>query len=68
MADTAKPWLVDDMLWTLVQPLLPVRARRAHHPGRRPLDDRLVLQGSCSSCAQGSGGSICHRTSGLAAG
>lgn len=44
MADTAKPWLVDDSLWALVEPLLPVRPRRAR-PGRRPLNDRLVLQG-----------------------
>src|SRR5438046_10316992 len=41
----AKPWLVDDALWDLVEPLLPARPRRARYPGRRPLDDRLVLQG-----------------------
>ena len=40
-----KPWLVDDALWAVVQPLLPLRPRRARSPGRRPLDDRLVLQG-----------------------
>jgi transposase len=40
-----KPWLVDDPLWAVVQPLLPLRPRRARNPGRRPLDDRLVLQG-----------------------
>jgi transposase len=29
MTDTGKPWLVDDALWALVEPLLPVRPRRA---------------------------------------
>jgi transposase len=29
MMDTGKPWLVDDALWALVEPLLPVRPRRA---------------------------------------
>ena len=41
----AKPWLVDDQLWELIEPLLPRRERRFRYPGRRPLDDRLVLQG-----------------------
>ena len=45
MTDRAKPWLVDETLWALLEPWLPVRPRRARHPGRRPLDDRLVLQG-----------------------
>jgi transposase len=45
MTGTAKPWQVDDLLWALVEPLLPVRPRRTRHPGRRPLDERLVLQG-----------------------
>jgi Putative transposase of IS4/5 family (DUF4096) len=45
MTDTTKPWLVEDGLWALVEPLLPVRSRRARHPRRRALDDRLVLQG-----------------------
>jgi transposase len=45
MTHAARPWLVDDALWALVEPLLPVRPRRTRHPGRRPLDDRLVLQG-----------------------
>src|SRR4051794_10901851 len=40
-----KPWLVDDELWALVEPLLPVVRRRFRYPGRRRLDDRLVLQG-----------------------
>src|SRR6478672_4463915 len=37
--------LVDDALWEIVQPLLPVKRRRKVHPGRKPLDDRRVLTG-----------------------
>jgi transposase len=37
--------LVDDELWEIIQPLLPVRQRRKTHPGRKPLDDRRVLTG-----------------------
>ncbi len=44
-ASRRKPWIVDDELWALVAPLLPARPRRFRYPGRRPLDDRLVLQG-----------------------
>jgi len=40
-----KPWLVDDELWTLIEALLPAQPRRFRYPGRRRLDDRLVLQG-----------------------
>ena len=36
--------LLDDELWRLVEPLLPVR-RRFHHPGRKRLDDRRTLAG-----------------------
>ncbi len=39
------PWIVSDGLWERVGPLLPERRRRFRYPGRRPLDDRLVLQG-----------------------
>src|SRR3954451_23856208 len=45
MASRAKPWIVDDGLWALIEPLLPWRERRFRYPGRRRLDDRLVLQG-----------------------
>jgi transposase len=41
----SKPWLVDDGLWELVEPLLPVPPRRFRNPGRRRLPDRLCLQG-----------------------
>ena len=41
----AKPWEVPDGLWERIEPLLPRRRRRFRYPGRRPLDDRLVLQG-----------------------
>ena len=40
----AKPWMVPDGLWERIEPLLPVRQRRFRYPGRRPLDDRQVLQ------------------------
>lgn len=41
----AKP-LLDDALWAVVKPLLPKpKARRKRYPGRRPVDDRTVLQG-----------------------
>ena len=36
---------VSDELWAHIQPLLPVRARRARWPGRLPLDDRACLNG-----------------------
>ena len=41
----AKPWLVDEELWAMIEPLLPAQPRRFRYPGRRRLDDRLVLQG-----------------------
>ena len=41
----AKPWVEDDQPWALIEPLLPVPLRRFRYPGRRRLDDRLVLQG-----------------------
>ena len=41
----AKP-LVDDVLWDIIQPLLPPpKPRRRRYPGRRPLDDRATLTG-----------------------
>ena len=39
------PWVISDRLWERVEPLLPRKQRRFRYPGRRPLDDRLVLQG-----------------------
>jgi transposase len=41
----AKPWEVSDRSWLRIEPVLPQRSRRFRYPGRRPLDDRLVLQG-----------------------
>jgi transposase len=41
----AKPWEVSGGLWERIEPLLPARRRRFRYPGRKPLDDRLVLQG-----------------------
>ena len=37
--------LLDDERWRLVEPLLPVRRRRFHRPGRNRLDDRRTLSG-----------------------
>lgn len=39
------PWVVSDGLWERIEPLLPRKARRFRYPGRKPLDDRLVLSG-----------------------
>ncbi len=41
----AKP-LIDDELWAIVEPLLPVaKPRRVRFPGRKPLDNRRALTG-----------------------
>jgi len=37
------PWIVDDELWHLIEPLLPPWPQRA--PGPRPVPDRQCLQG-----------------------
>lgn len=38
--------LVDDELWSIVEPLLPKpKRRRKRHPGRKPLDARKALSG-----------------------
>jgi transposase len=36
---------VPDELWQRIEPLLPVKPRGPRHRGRKPLPDRLVLQG-----------------------
>lgn len=40
----ARP-LVDDELWALVAPLIPVKKRRFRYPGRKPMDPRKALTG-----------------------
>jgi transposase len=41
----AKP-ILDDELWTLIQPLLPPpKPRRPRYPGRKPFNNRAVLTG-----------------------
>src|SRR2546426_1368082 len=45
MSMRAKRGGVRDGLWERLEPLLPSRQRRFRYPGRRPLDDRQVLQG-----------------------
>jgi transposase len=38
--------MVDDELWSVIEPLLPAaKRRRRKHPGRKPLDNRRVLTG-----------------------
>ncbi len=41
------PWVVSEALWERVEPLLPRVERRFRFPGRKRLDDRAALQGSC---------------------
>ncbi len=36
---------IRDELWLEIEPLIPVRARRFRHPGRKPISDRLALNG-----------------------
>src|SRR3954453_3502221 len=36
---------IDDELWAEVEPLIPARPRRRRYRGRKPLPDRLVLNG-----------------------
>ena len=38
-----KPWVVDDELWKLIEPVLPPWPQKA--PGPKPIPDRLCLQG-----------------------
>jgi transposase len=40
-----KPWEMPDGLWQRIGPLLPKKQRRFRYAGRKPLDDRKVLQG-----------------------
>ncbi|MCZ2525917.1 IS5 family transposase [Streptomyces sp. HB2AG] len=40
---TTRPWIVDDDLWALIEPLLPPWPEKA--PGPRSVPDRLCLQG-----------------------
>jgi transposase len=41
----AKP-IVDDVLWSLIEPLLPPpKPRRFRHPGRKPVPNRAALTG-----------------------
>ena len=37
--------LVDDDLWAIIEPLIPVKPRRVRFPGRKPLDNRRKLTG-----------------------
>ena len=37
--------LVNDALWTIIEPHIPTKPRRKRHPGRKPLPDRAVFTG-----------------------
>lgn len=39
----SKPWIIDDELWELIEPVLPPWPEKA--PGPKPIPDRLCLQG-----------------------
>jgi transposase len=39
------PWIVSDVLWERIEPLLPRVERRCRYPGRKRLPDREALQG-----------------------
>jgi transposase len=45
MSMRAKRWEVSDRTWARIERVLPRKQRRFRHSGRKPLDDRLVLQG-----------------------
>jgi transposase len=36
---------ISDALWAEVEPLIPVCERRRRYPGRKAIEDRLVLSG-----------------------
>ena len=38
-------WIVDDDLWTVIEPLPPAHERPVGTPGRKPLDDREAWRG-----------------------
>ncbi|WP_327668005.1 MULTISPECIES: IS5 family transposase [unclassified Streptomyces] len=40
---TTRPWIVDDDLWAVIEPLLPPWPARS--PGPKPVEDRMCLQG-----------------------
>ena len=57
---------VTDELWDRIQPLLPVRPRRFRYPGRKPLDDRQVLNGILFVLVTGIGWEHLHASSATA--
>jgi transposase len=40
-----RAWDISDEFWAAVEPLLPARERRFRYLGRKPIEDRAVLQG-----------------------
>ncbi len=52
--------IIDDELWTLIEPLLlPSKPRRKKNPGRLPVSNRAALTGSCSFSRPACAGAIC---------
>ncbi len=37
--------ILDDELWTIIEPLIPVKPRRFRNPGRKPRENRNCLEG-----------------------
>jgi len=61
--------LVDDDLWTRIEPLLPKRRpRNRQHAGRTPIPDRAVLTGILFVLRSGIPGTCCRRRWGAAVG
>jgi hypothetical protein len=63
-----KRWEMPDGLRQRIEPLLPKKQRRFRYVGRKPLDDRKVLQGILFVPTPGSAGSTSRRSSASAAG
>ena len=40
----AKP-ILDEQLWSLIEPIIPKRKRRFRYPGRKAVSDRAALTG-----------------------
>ena len=59
---------IDDELWDEVEPLIPVHPRRRRYPGRRPLPDRLVLNGILHVLHTGIAWRTCRRSTATARG
>ena len=59
---------ITDELWAEVEPLIPARVRRRRNPGRRAIDDRLVLNGILHVLHTGIAWEICRASTATARG